>query len=256
MYIEVHQVGGYTKEDIPWHEVITIKVYENLEHTSKGTILLPIKLGPAIQETICHVVDLDVPYKILLGHPWIHSIKAIASLHHQCIKFPHKGTKITIYVDPQPFTYWCVLEASFPHSSHYFGICIDTSIASSSRSHCNQATILASTLSTIKIKNRGYMEYILINSFVVRALPLDPHTQGCPSYQSTPQQEEPKIKKIGSSTFMSRDIMNNQEMDPTWIDGYTKIPHLPTLNSSSTSKVNTPYHTNGPQNNGIIRAMV
>ena len=36
---------GYTEEDII-NEVITIKAYDNLDRTTKGTILLPIKFGP------------------------------------------------------------------------------------------------------------------------------------------------------------------------------------------------------------------
>lgn len=57
---------GFTKADIS-HEVITIKAYDNLECTFEGTITFPIQLGPATQDTICHVVDLDLPFNILLG---------------------------------------------------------------------------------------------------------------------------------------------------------------------------------------------
>ena len=56
----------FTEADIQ-HEVITIKAYDNLERTSEGTITLPIQLGPATQDTVCHVVDLDLPFNILLG---------------------------------------------------------------------------------------------------------------------------------------------------------------------------------------------
>ena len=35
---------GYTEADII-NEVITIKAYDNLEHTTEGTILLPIRFG-------------------------------------------------------------------------------------------------------------------------------------------------------------------------------------------------------------------
>ena len=60
--------AGYTEADII-NEVITIKAYDNLERTTEGIVLLPIKVGPIIQETICHVVDLNLPFNILLGHP-------------------------------------------------------------------------------------------------------------------------------------------------------------------------------------------
>ncbi|MDF3680968.1 hypothetical protein P3S38_28745, partial [Enterobacter hormaechei] len=48
--------AGYTEADII-SEVITIKAYDNLERTTEGTILLPIKVGPVIQEPLCHVID-------------------------------------------------------------------------------------------------------------------------------------------------------------------------------------------------------
>ena len=40
--------AGYTGANII-NEVITIKAYDNLERTTKGTILLPIRVGPSTQ---------------------------------------------------------------------------------------------------------------------------------------------------------------------------------------------------------------
>ena len=57
--------AGYTEADII-NEVITIKAYGNLERTIKKTILLPIRVGLATQETIFHVVDLELPFNISL----------------------------------------------------------------------------------------------------------------------------------------------------------------------------------------------
>ena len=57
---------GYTEVDI-LNEVITIKAYDNLEHTIEGTILLPFLVSPPTQEIVCHIVDLNLPYNILLG---------------------------------------------------------------------------------------------------------------------------------------------------------------------------------------------
>lgn len=56
---------GYIKVDIR-NEVITIKACDNLECTTEGTIQLPLKVGPATQETIYHVVELNFPYDFLL----------------------------------------------------------------------------------------------------------------------------------------------------------------------------------------------
>ena len=63
--------ASYTEANII-NKVITIKAYDNLERTTEGTILLPIRVGPATQEKNCHVFDLNLPFNILLGHLWIH----------------------------------------------------------------------------------------------------------------------------------------------------------------------------------------
>ena len=60
--------AGYTKVDII-NEFITIKAYDNLERIIEGTILFPIRVGLATQETIFHVVDLNFPFNILLSCP-------------------------------------------------------------------------------------------------------------------------------------------------------------------------------------------
>lgn len=68
-------------------------------------------------------------------------------------------------------------------------IYIGVAIASSSHMCNDLETILASTLSTVKINNKGYGEYSLLDVFAVGALPLDPHTHGWPTYhkaQETP----------------------------------------------------------------------
>ena len=48
---------------------ITIKAYDERERESKGVIVILLKVGPAIINTKCHVLDLDLPYNILLGRP-------------------------------------------------------------------------------------------------------------------------------------------------------------------------------------------
>jgi len=150
--------AGYTEADII-SEVITIKSYDNLERTKEGTIFLPIKVGSVIQETLCHVIDLNLPFNILLGFPWIHAMKVVPSTYHQYIKFLHQGTEVTIHVDLEPFAYCNVVEASY--ANHCPRIDIGTAITSSSHTCNDPETILASTLSTVKINNKGCGEYSL-----------------------------------------------------------------------------------------------
>ncbi len=214
---------GYTEVDII-NEVITIKAYDNLEHTTEGTILLPIRVSPVTQETLFHVIDLNLPYNILLGHPWIHSMKAIPSTYHQCIKFLHNGTEITIHADPKPFAYCNAVEASY--TNQCLGINIATTMANSSSTCHDSNTILASTLSMVKINYQGCGEYSLTNAFVVGALPLDPHTQGCPIHQGPIPKATSQLHQLVPTTFVTKGILDGAEntLDMnTWL--YKEPPH-------------------------------
>ena len=103
---------GLPEELLDSSKRITIKAYDERERESKGVIMLPLKVGPAIINTKCHVLDLDFPYNILLGRPWIHTLKAVPSTYHQCLKFPHQGREITIPGDSNPFEFCRRLEGA------------------------------------------------------------------------------------------------------------------------------------------------
>lgn len=120
---------GYTEEKII-NEVISIKANDNLEWTTKETILLPIRVRPATQETIFHVVVLNLPFNVLLARPWIHAMKVVPSTYHKCIKFPHHGIEITIHKNLEPFAYCNTIEESY--DNHYPKIEISTTMANSS----------------------------------------------------------------------------------------------------------------------------
>lgn len=87
---------GYIVKNL-YNQCITIKAYDNVEKSSVGMINLPIQVGPIIQDTLCHIVDLDLPFNILLGRPWIHVMQVVSSTYHQCLKFPYQGYEITIH---------------------------------------------------------------------------------------------------------------------------------------------------------------
>ena len=103
-------------------------------------------------------------------------MKAIPFTYHQCIKFPHNGTEVTIHIDPKPFSYYNVVEAL--HTNHCPRIKIENTMAISFGTFHDLDTILASTLSTVKINYQGCGKYNILVAFVVGALQLDPHTRG------------------------------------------------------------------------------
>ena len=59
---------GYTKEDVESSRRITIKAYDDGECFSKGVIIVPVRLGHAIENTLFQVLDIDMNCNIILGH--------------------------------------------------------------------------------------------------------------------------------------------------------------------------------------------
>lgn len=100
---------GYFEQTVNSRNKITIKAYDDKECSFKGTVTLPLRVGPVMKDVVCQVLDLDLIYNILLGHPWIHEMRAIPSTYHQCIKFPHNGVEVTVKGDPKPFIYCNIL---------------------------------------------------------------------------------------------------------------------------------------------------
>lgn len=141
---------------------ITIKAYDDVERVSKGTITLPLHVALAIVETTCQVLDLVLPYNILLGCQWIHSIQAIPFTYHQCLKFPFNGREITIRADLEPFEYWKILEGKHPY---HFPINRPTSLPPFDPSESpknNYAKIWCSW------HNFGHLESLLFSIFALR----------------------------------------------------------------------------------------
>lgn len=72
---------GYVITDMH-NQCITIKAYDDVERSLVGMRNLPPQVGQVPQSMLCHVVDLDLPWNSLLGHPWIHAMQAIPSTYH------------------------------------------------------------------------------------------------------------------------------------------------------------------------------
>ncbi|XP_018454115.1 uncharacterized protein LOC108825305 [Raphanus sativus] len=59
-----------------------------------GTIRLPVYACGTTRTVKFSVVDSKAPYNAILGTPWLHSMRAIPSTYHQCVKFPGPDGKI------------------------------------------------------------------------------------------------------------------------------------------------------------------
>lgn len=104
---------GYSDDFIDKNKSITIKAYDYMEKNLEGTIKIPVQIGLAIIETTCQLLDLEFPYNLLLGRPWIHALKLVPSTFHQFLKFHYDNKEVTIYVDTEPFHYYAKLEEKY-----------------------------------------------------------------------------------------------------------------------------------------------
>ena len=51
-----------------------------------------------------HVINSEVSYHVLLGHPWLHKHCLIPSIYHQCIKGRLNGRPVRILANHNPFS--------------------------------------------------------------------------------------------------------------------------------------------------------
>lgn len=68
----------------------TYNIYGFNGISSKLKRELIVKIFAGVLETkvtVC-VIDIDSPYNALIGQPWIHGIKGVASTYHQALQFP------------------------------------------------------------------------------------------------------------------------------------------------------------------------
>jgi len=66
-------------------------------------IRVKLVMGDLSTSSIFHVIDTKTSYKPLLGRPWLHEHRIIASTLHQCLKY-HRGGKRKIKSSVKPFT--------------------------------------------------------------------------------------------------------------------------------------------------------
>lgn len=55
-----------------------------------GIIRLPVYAGDIVCTLKFSVIRAKALYNVIPGTPWLHSMKAIPSTYHECVKFPGK----------------------------------------------------------------------------------------------------------------------------------------------------------------------
>ncbi|XP_013629770.1 PREDICTED: uncharacterized protein LOC106335718 [Brassica oleracea var. oleracea] len=72
----------------------TLTGFNGSSETILGTIRLPVRACGVTRTVKFAVVSTKAPYHAILGTPRIHSMQAIPSTYHQCVKFPGTDGKI------------------------------------------------------------------------------------------------------------------------------------------------------------------
>ena len=227
---------GLPKDLLDASKRITINTYDERERESKGVIMLPLKVGPAIINTECHVLDLDLPYNILLGRPWIHTLKVVPSTYHQWLKFHSQGREVTILGDPNPFEFCKILEgvpANFCPISEFAKVIpkpltieeppstIVPEIAnedSNSRKGKEKVenTEVSTTAKKVTFADLGLGEYKFENALCVGELPLSPHSFGKPSQLSSSTNKE--TMQVSKTTFEHWGSLSDEHMEDNILD--------------------------------------
>lgn len=74
----------------------TLSGFNGSSTTSIRDIILPIQAGPVILNTLFSVVEDLSPFNAILGHTWLHGMKAIPSTYHQMVSFITRDGQIDI----------------------------------------------------------------------------------------------------------------------------------------------------------------
>ncbi|KAF2592384.1 hypothetical protein F2Q70_00043571 [Brassica cretica] len=66
-----------------------------------GSINLAVKTGTVTRVTEFLVVDHPTSYNIIMGMPWLNTMRAIPSMYHLCLKFPTPNGVEVIWGNPR-----------------------------------------------------------------------------------------------------------------------------------------------------------
>ncbi|XP_074301344.1 uncharacterized protein LOC141632726 [Silene latifolia] len=78
---------GFSKKDLV-HKAVPLVGFSGKTKQSLGEIVIPTFAGGMNKQVLYLVIDGLSTYKVILGRPWIHEMKALPSTYHQSLKFP------------------------------------------------------------------------------------------------------------------------------------------------------------------------
>ncbi|XP_026416059.1 uncharacterized protein LOC113311435 [Papaver somniferum] len=79
----------------------------------KGEITLEIRAGKIVTPTTVCMVDVLLPYTTIMGRPWIHGIRGVASTYHRKLRFPTPDGVAEFTGDPGEAKYFYKVEVQY-----------------------------------------------------------------------------------------------------------------------------------------------
>ena len=109
MYPDLYKALGLKPEDLTVYSSPLVS-FEGKMVVPKGQIRLPVQVGTDVVEMDFIVIDAFSPYIVIMGRPWLHSLRAVSSTLHQKIKYPSGGQVLEI-VGSQSMARQCLIAA-------------------------------------------------------------------------------------------------------------------------------------------------
>lgn len=79
-----------------------MRAYDESKRDVLGVVKIRVQVGPACELVEFVVLDIKCSFNLLLGRPWLHEAKAVASTYHQCLKFPYNGCVVKVSANVLP----------------------------------------------------------------------------------------------------------------------------------------------------------
>lgn len=75
---------------------MTLSEFNGSSITSLRYVILPVQVGPVTLNTLFSIVEDLSPFNAILGHTWLHGMKAIPSTYHQVVSFITRNGQIDL----------------------------------------------------------------------------------------------------------------------------------------------------------------
>ena len=98
-----HLLSQFDPNLLPPREETTMKVkgFNGVPKKCAGIIILPIKVGNKVLQTLFYITYGKLSFNFILGRPSIDDMKGVASTLHRCFKFFYKGNFYKVEANEQ-----------------------------------------------------------------------------------------------------------------------------------------------------------